>query len=117
MPAVRIAEGDRSVRCSIQQDEGEAVRRYANTVGAYTVSGTRQTVIGTALNRCRTMMRTEQKASLVAPSTCPKCGGTMHVTRRTPHPVIIKGEKQTLTCQSCGAQDCRSIDEDGTVIV
>jgi transcription elongation factor Elf1 len=47
---------------------------------------------------------------------CPKCGGKMHVTRRSPHPVIIKGEKQILTCHACGAQETRSVDESGEEI-
>jgi hypothetical protein len=40
----------------------------------------------------------------------------MHVTRRSPHPVIINGEKQILTCHACGAQEARSVDESGEKI-
>jgi hypothetical protein len=40
----------------------------------------------------------------------------MHVTRRSPHPVIIQGEKQVLTCHACGAQEARSVDESGEEI-
>jgi hypothetical protein len=40
----------------------------------------------------------------------------MYVTRRSPHPAIIKGEKQILTCHGCGAQEGRSVNEDGVVV-
>jgi transcription elongation factor Elf1 len=58
----------------------------------------------------------EKENSLLKGARCPKCGGAMYVTRRSPHPVIIQGEKQVMTCHSCGAQASRNIDEDGTEI-
>jgi len=53
---------------------------------------------------------------LAKPTVCHKCGGKMYVTRRSPHPVIIKGERQVLTCHACGAQKSRNIDESGEEI-
>jgi transcription elongation factor Elf1 len=56
------------------------------------------------------------RSDFTQPALCPKCGGKMHVTRRSPHPVIIQGEKQVLTCHACGAQEARSVDESGEEI-
>lgn len=40
----------------------------------------------------------------------------MRVTRRTPHPVVLLGEKQVITCQDCGAHNSRTVDSDGNLI-
>jgi hypothetical protein len=45
---------------------------------------------------------------------CERCGGTMTIIRRTPHPESGPGhELQTLGCRECTELANRSIDEEG----
>jgi hypothetical protein len=48
--------------------------------------------------------------------SCGACGGTMYVTRRSPHPVVTSYEQQTLTCLGCSNETRRTVNRDGEVL-
>ena len=47
---------------------------------------------------------------------CPKCGDIVYVARRSPHPVVIEGEKQVLQCIKCDYETTRTVNKDGELI-
>jgi transcription elongation factor Elf1 len=48
---------------------------------------------------------------------CPKCGqNAVTVTRRMPHPTVIEGEQQTLSCFVCGEESARTVNVEGEVV-
>jgi C4-type Zn-finger protein len=48
---------------------------------------------------------------------CPECGGSMHLTRRRPHPIHGEAfEMQTFTCRNCKHETQRGIDHLGEAV-